>query len=190
MAILKIFTYPDPILREKAVPVTEFNASLQELVNNMFETMYDAPGVGLAANQIGLAQQILVLDVDYNIQASDHDDSLRVYVNKNPILLINPEIYKKDGKIIFKEGCLSVPGYTEEVSRSQAISVRYQNIKGQNCNLDAEGLLAIAIQHEMDHLEGRLFIDRLSPLKRSMAKGKIRKERNRNFERSKFHVEL
>lgn len=189
MALLKIYTFPEPVLRQKAQPVTEFNSDLEKLAQDMLETMYDAPGVGLAANQVGITKRILVIDTDYSIEG-DEDAEIRHYVNQNPRIIVNPDIIEKSGKILFKEGCLSVPGFTEEVQRFDRATLRYQDLKGQTQELQTEGLLAVAIQHEIDHLDGKLFIDRLSMVKRGMIKGKIKKERGTHFERSKFHVEL
>lgn len=199
MALLKILTFPDPILRKKAQLVTSFDEGLKSLVSNMFETMYDAPGVGLAANQVGVLSRILVLDVDYKIEVPQEgesgasiavDSEFRIYSNKNPRVFINPVILKKERKLLYLEGCLSVPGVTEEVERSESIEMTFQSIDGGQHVLCADGLLAIAIQHEIDHLEGRLFIDRLSDIKKLRIKSKIKKDRGAPIERSKFHVEL
>jgi len=192
MAILKIYTFPEPILRQKAKLVTKFDKELEKLATDMLETMYDAPGVGLAANQVGVALRLLVLDVSYSIEGGDDEaeDGPRHYVNQNPVIVINPELVGGKGEILFKEGCLSVPGFTEEVKRKEEIRLQYQDLAGQTHEIDANGLLAVAIQHEMDHLDGKLFIDRLSIAKRNLIKGKIKKDRNSKFERSRFHVEL
>ncbi len=192
MAILKIYTFPDPVLKEKAAPVTKFDAKLQKLVEDMLETMYDAPGVGLAANQVGVLERVLVIDVDYNIEGPDDSDDPndRQYVNQNPRVFINPVIEKKSGEWSYKEGCLSVPGFYEDVKRFKNVVVKYQDLEGKQHTLEGNELLGVAIQHEIDHLDGKLFIDRLSPLKRGLIKGKIKKERSSKFERSKFHVEL
>lgn len=189
MALLKIYTFPEPVLRQKASPVETFDAELEKLCQDMLETMYDAPGVGLAANQVGVTKRVLVIDTDYNIEGEEEGE-IRRYVNQNPRVVINPEVIEKGGKILFKEGCLSVPGFTEEVQRFERVTIKHQDAKGAFHEIKAEGLLAVAIQHEMDHLDGKLFIDRLSMVKRGMIKGKIKKERNHNFERSRFHVEL
>lgn len=189
MSLLKIYTFPEPVLRQKAARIETFDDALEVLSQDMLETMYDAPGVGLAANQIGIAKRILVIDTDYNIEG-DEEAEIRTYVNQNPRVIINPEITEKSGKILFKEGCLSVPGFTEEVERFDRVTFKYQDVKGQHHEEKAQGLLAVAVQHEIDHLDGKLFIDRLSMVKRGMIKGKIKKERGTEFERSKFHVEL
>lgn len=189
MALLKIYTFPDPILKQKAEPVTDFDAELEALAKDMTQTMYDAPGVGLAANQVGVLKRILVIDTDYSIEGEEEDE-IRRYVNQNPRVIINPALIQRTGEVLFKEGCLSVPGFTEEVKRYERVTLRYQDVKGATHEIDATGLLAVAIQHEIDHLDGKLFIDRLSMVKRGMIKSKIKKERNAHFERSRFHVEL
>lgn len=189
MAKLKIYAYPDIVLTKKASPISRVEKTYFKLADDMFETMYDAPGIGLAANQVGILERILVLDVDYDYEMIE-DDLLpakmpkgaevfgrTIVTNRKPIIVINPEIIRKEGKITTSEGCLSVPEYTAEVERAKKITLQYQNIDGLTKTLDAEELLAVAIQHEMDHLAGWLFIDRLSPLKKEMAQKKLRKER-------------
>ncbi|MEW6056442.1 MAG: peptide deformylase [Bdellovibrionota bacterium] len=189
MAILKIYTFPDPVLKQKAEPVEAFDEQLAKLAADMLDTMYDAPGVGLAANQVGVLQRIAVIDVDYDVEGEE--EGIRKYVNQNPRVLVNPEVVTRKGEFLFKEGCLSVPGYSEEVKRAEEIEIRYQDLQGQPQTLQGNALLAVAIQHEIDHLDGKLFIDRLSLAKRSLIKGKIKKDRNTaQFERSRFHVEL
>lgn len=186
MAKLKIFSFPDVVLTQKAKPIGRVEKSYFKLADDMLETMYDAPGIGLAANQVGILERILVLDVDYDYQQLEADMKIpegaevigsSVVSKKNPILIINPVITRSEGKASVAEGCLSVPEYTAEVPRFAKIDLTYQDIDGVQKTLQAEGLLAIAIQHEIDHLEGKLFIDRLSPLKREMAQKKLRKER-------------
>lgn len=189
MALLKIRTFPDPILRQPAKRVETFDDALEKLVADMLETMYDAPGVGLAANQIGELKRVVVIDVDFGVEGSE-EDGVRELVNKNPRILVNPELVKKSGEVFSKEGCLSVPGFSEEVKRHSEVAVRYQDLKGQTQTIEGHELLATCLQHEIDHLDGKLFIDRLSMVKRSLIKGKIKKERGNKFERSKFHVEL
>ncbi len=192
MAILPINTFPDAVLRQRAEEVADFDAALERLVSDMLDTMYDAPGVGLAANQIGLLMRVAVIDVDYEIESDEEntDPAPRKYKGKNPRVFVNPVITKRTGATPFKEGCLSVPGFYEDVKRAVEVDVTYQDIKGTTHTLHATGLLAIALQHEVDHLDGRLFVDHLSPIKRSLIQSKVKKERARGFERSKFHVEL
>lgn len=172
MAILQILTYPDPRLAKKSEPVTEFGPELEKICADMFETMYDAPGIGLAAPQVNIHKQIVVMDIDYE---STEDDPPEL-TNKNPRIFINAKIVKKEGEQLYKEGCLSVPGEYEEVLRAAKVIVEYQDEKGKHHSLEAEGLLAVAIQHELDHLDGRLFLDRLSFVKSRSIKRKIKKE--------------
>lgn len=172
MALLKILTYPDPRLAKKSEPVKKFGPELQKICADMLETMYDAPGIGLAAPQVDIHKQIVVIDIDYDTT----EDEPPEFVNQNPRIFINAKIVKKDGEILFKEGCLSIPGEYEEVQRAERITVEYQDATGEKHSLEAEGLLAVAIQHELDHLDGRLFIDRLSFVKSRSIKRKIKKE--------------
>jgi peptide deformylase len=164
MAILQICTYPEEILRKPAEPITEIDEEVVRLVDHMAETMYSAPGIGLAATQVGVAKQVLVAD----IAARRPESEL--------IVLINPEIVAAEGEVIFEEGCLSVPDYQAEVKRHEKITVRGLNLKGEEVQIEAEGLLAIVLQHEIDHLNGMLFIDRLSKLKRDLYKRRLRKK--------------
>ncbi|MGB5626156.1 MAG: peptide deformylase [Woeseiaceae bacterium] len=163
MAILKILEFPDPRLRTKAAPIAVVDDSLRALITDMFETMYAAPGIGLAATQVDVHRRLLVADV-----SSDKSE---------PHALINPEILEKDGVMVSDEGCLSVPGYYEEVERAQHIRVRYLDRQGEPQEMEAEDLLAVCIQHEMDHLEGKLFVDYLSEAKRQRIRKKLLKER-------------
>jgi peptide deformylase len=163
MAIRTILHYPDKRLRTKAEPVREVTPEIRALVDDMAETMYAAPGVGLAAPQIGEALRIFVID----IAASDEPSDLRVF--------INPEIVAREGVTTWEEGCLSFPGLHEEIERAEKCTVRATGIDGKTFELSAEGLLAIAIQHENDHLEGTLMIDRVSLLKRRMMDREMRK---------------
>lgn len=186
MAKLKIYTFPDPVLAQKAAPVERVEKSLQKLAEDMLETMYDAPGIGLAANQVGILKRMLVIDTDYDYEelpegveppAGVEVVAGGIIKNRNPRVIFNPQILHHEGSILFNEGCLSVPEFNAEVKRSEKLKLQYQDIDGLTKTLDAEGLLAVAIQHEMDHLEGKLFIDRLSPLKKDMAKKRLRRER-------------
>jgi peptide deformylase len=172
MALLPILTYPDPRLAKKSEPVKKFGPELEKICADMLETMYEAPGIGLAAPQVDIHQQIVVIDIDYD---SSEDDP-PVLSNKNPRVFINARVVKKEGEILYKEGCLSVPGEYEEVLRAGKITVEYQDANGAAHILEAEGLLAVAIQHELDHLDGRLFIDRLSFVKSRSVKRKLKKE--------------
>jgi peptide deformylase len=161
--IRKILTYPDPELKKKSAPVTVINEKTLELVRDMKETMYDAPGVGLAAPQIGVHQRIIVIDV------SGKDEKPEL------IVAINPEIIHSEGESYEEEGCLSVPGYAANVHRHARVVVKALNLEGEEVIHKADGLLAIAFQHEMDHLDGILFIDHLSNLKREIFQKKYRR---------------
>ena len=184
MAKLKVFQFPDVVLLQKATPIDRVEKSLYSLADDMLETMYDAPGVGLAANQVGILQQMLVVDTEYDLADEEDENPANAEVvhsnkitNKKPKILINPQILSKEGSIIHPEGCLSVPEYYADVKRFKKIKVSYQTIDGITETLSAEGLMAVAIQHEMDHLNGKLFIDRLSPLKKEMVKKQLRQQR-------------
>ncbi len=170
MAKLTILEFPDPRLRKKAAPVEVVDDELRELIDDMFETMYEAPGIGLAATQADVHKRLLVADV-----SSDKTD---------PHVLINPKILEKDGLIVTEEGCLSVPGYYEEVERAEHIRVTFLNRDGEEIEMEAEGLLAVCIQHEMDHLEGRLFVDYLSEAKRSRIRKRLERDRRHQAETS------
>jgi peptide deformylase len=161
--IKRILSYPDPELKKKSTPVTVITDKTRELVRDMAETMYDAPGVGLAAPQIGVHQRVIIVDVS----AKDEPPSL--------IIAINPEIVHSEGESFEEEGCLSVPKYAANVRRHETVVVRYLNLDGDEITCHADGLLAIAFQHEIDHLDGILFVDHLSPLKREIFKKKYRR---------------
>jgi peptide deformylase len=166
MARLPILEYPDPRLRIRAEPVTKFDTELQQLVADMFETMYSAPGIGLAAIQVNVHKRIVVCDVAVE--------------GKQPYCLINPEIIRAEGKTNSEEGCLSVPEFYDYVDRAASIRVRAFDPYGVPFELDAEGMLAVCIQHEMDHLDGKLFVDYLSELKRERLKKKASKKAKRS----------
>jgi len=160
--IRRILTYPDPELKKKSAPVTIINEKLRELVQDMAETMYDAPGVGLAAPQIGVHQRVIVIDI------SPKDEKPEL------IVAINPEIVHSEGECYEEEGCLSVPRYGANVRRHAFVVVKAVNLEGEEVTWKAEGLLAIAFQHEIDHLDGILFVDHLSPLKKEIFRKKYR----------------
>ncbi|MFN9808710.1 MAG: peptide deformylase [Deltaproteobacteria bacterium] len=157
MAIRTILHYPDKRLRDPGQPVTEFGPELQQLVDDMAETMYAAPGVGLAATQIGEAKRLFLIDV---ATGDDEPSDLRVFVN--------PEIIERNGEVRWEEGCLSFPGVHEEIDRAERVKVRAQDRDGKPFELEADGLLAIAIQHENDHLDGKLMVDHLGLIKRRL----------------------
>ena len=162
MALLPILEYPDPRLKKVAAPVAAVTPEIRKLVRDLAETMYAAPGVGLAATQVNVHKRVLVIDI------SDHRDQLRVF--------INPRLLSAEGEAECEEGCLSVPGYYDKVTRAARIRVRAQNEHGETFELAAEGLLAVCIQHEMDHLQGKVFVEYLSPLKRARLAAKLRKK--------------
>ncbi|MEN8166996.1 MAG: peptide deformylase [Pseudomonadota bacterium] len=162
MAILDILQFPDPRLRNKAKPVAMVDESIRRLVDDMFETMYQAPGIGLAATQVNVAKQLLVIDLSEE--------------KNQPLCLINPEIIEQDGEEQMEEGCLSVPGVYEPVTRAAHIRIRALNRQGEPFEMEADDLLAVCIQHEMDHLDGKLFVDYLSSLKRQRIRKKLEKE--------------
>jgi peptide deformylase len=161
MAILQILEYPDPRLRTRAVPVETVDDGIRELVDNMLETMYLAPGIGLAATQVNVHQRILVADV-----SESHED---------PRCFINPEIIEEEGVESTEEGCLSVPGVYERVQRAEKIRVRALDRDGESFEAELDGLLAVCVQHEIDHLDGKLFVDYLSDLKRQRIRRKLEK---------------
>jgi len=163
MSVLSILEFPDPRLRTRAEPVTRFDAELKQFVADLFETMYDANGVGLAATQVNVHKRVLVIDMS---------DS-----RNERLLLINPEIINKDGAQVYQEGCLSFPGIYADVTRALKVEVKAQDVDGKEFIYAAEGPLAVAVQHEMDHLAGKVFVDYLSPLKRSMLLKRLDKQR-------------
>jgi peptide deformylase len=168
--IRPIVHLPDPVLRQVAADVTQFDDTLQQLIDDMFETMYDAPGVGLAAPQIGVSLQLAVVDVI--------GDKTQQYV------LINPKVVTAEGKSMYQEGCLSVPGVYDTVERATHVTVQALDRHGKPFEVSADGLLGECFQHEIDHLNGKLFIDLLSPLKRSMARRKLEKFKRTHAKKS------
>lgn len=173
MAILPILIYPDPLLKQKSIPVEIIDDEVVNLAENMLETMYQAPGtgVGLAAPQVGWSQRLIVIDI--NSRAEEPDDS-------EPIILVNPEIVESEGEITYDEGCLSVPGYTIDITRSEKVKVCGLDLEGNSVEIEADELLAIILQHEIDHLDGNLIIDHVSPLKRELYRRKLKKAQKEN----------
>lgn len=163
MAVLEIFRYPHPILKKISAPVEAFTVDTIRLIDDLVETMYSAPGVGLAAPQVGQLQRIIVLDVDYENPG------------KNLIRLVNPVIQHAEGEVVWEEGCLSVFDFTAEVERAAQVEVVGLDEKEKEVKVDAEGLLAVALQHEIDHLDGKLFIDHISRLKRELYTRRLKK---------------
>ena len=162
MAILNILHFPDPRLRNVARPVAQVDDEIRQLLDDMLETMYQAPGIGLAATQVNVAKRLVVIDI------SEGKDQ--------PLFFVNPELLARDGVEEMEEGCLSVPGFFEKVTRADSVKVRALDRAGQPFELDAEGLLAVCIQHEIDHLDGKLFVDYLSGLKRQRIRKKLEKQ--------------
>jgi len=161
MAVLKVLSYPDKRLRTKAVPVEVVDDSVRKMMDDMLETMYKAPGIGLAATQVNIHQQIVVIDISED--------------KSEPLYLVNPKIIAKSGSEVSEEGCLSVPEYYAEVERAEAVTVSALGRDGKAYEIEADGLLAVCIQHELDHLQGKLFVDYLSPLKQQRVRKKLEK---------------
>ena len=169
MAVLEILTHPDPRLRTKAKPVEQVNTTIAQITKDMLETMYLAKGVGLAATQVNIHQRIIVTDV-----SAEHNQ---------PLILINPIVDEQEGLQVYEEGCLSVPGYQENISRAAKLKLSYLDIEGCSQQIECEGLLAVCVQHEMDHLEGKLFIDYLSELKQEIVMRKMIKQKKRSADK-------
>jgi peptide deformylase len=161
--VREILVWPDPVLKKKASPVAKVDDSVRALVRDMFETMYAADGVGLAAPQIGILKNIIVLDTTPRQPES------------KPIAMVNPEILSLEGQATYTEGCLSIPGEAEDVDRAARVKVKFLDPEGQEQVLDCDGLLAIAVQHEVDHLLGTVFVDRISPLKRELIRKRMKR---------------
>ena len=168
MAILTVLHFPDPNLRRKASPVEAIDTDIRTLANDMLETMYEEGGIGLAATQVNVPKRLIVMDLSEEKNA--------------PLILINPEITAAEGNEESQEGCLSVPGFYEKVRRAEKISYHYLDMDGHHREENADGLLAVCIQHEIDHLNGKLFIDYLSPLKRQMIQKKIKKQEKQSVQ--------
>jgi len=163
MALLPILEYPDPRLRERALPVATFDEALGRLIDDMLETMYAAPGIGLSATQVNVRRRLLVIDL-----SEKHDE---------PLVFVNPEIVEREGSEKSEEGCLSVPGIFDQIERAAKVRVRAQDRAGEWFEREYEGMLAVCLQHEMDHLDGKLFVDYLSDLKRDRIRKKLDKDR-------------
>ncbi len=163
MTKLRILEFPDPRLRKKATPVEVVDDALRGLIDDMFETMYEAPGIGLAATQVDVHKRLFVADISQE--------------KTDPYVLINPQLLEKDGVIVSEEGCLSVPGYYEEVERAEHIRVSFLNRDGAEVEMEAEGMLAVCFQHEIDHLDGKLFVDYLSEVKRQRIRNRLVRDR-------------
>ena len=168
MSILPILEYPDKRLRTIASPIDAADLPMDAFIDDMFHTMYEAPGIGLAATQVNFHKQLIILDISED--------------NSQPMVFINPRIISQDGSQVYKEGCLSLPGIYADVKRFNHITLQALDRNGKEISIEAEGLLAVCIQHEMDHLVGKVFVDHLSPLKRSLAEKKLAKQRKLNAE--------
>jgi peptide deformylase len=178
---LEIFTYPAPVLKKIAGPVTEFNEELHTLAKNMLFTMYHAPGIGLAAPQVGVSIRMFVLDIWFErekITLADGSEEFRLS-DFQPMVVINPVFKNKKGEVIHEEGCLSVPGIYEDVKRAELVTMEYQDLHGNSHELEADELLSICLQHENDHLDGIVFIERLSLLKRQLLEKKFLKQQKK-----------
>lgn len=162
MALLPILRFPDPRLRKNAEPVRQIDDAIRRLARDMAETMYEAPGIGLAATQVDVRKRVVVID------ASETRDQL--------LTLVNPEIVEQSGKQVGEEGCLSVPGIYDKVERAQRVIVRYLDLDGKEQTIEAEGILSVCLQHEIDHLQGRVFVEHLSQLKQQRIKNKLSKQ--------------
>ena len=176
MALREVLKFPDKRLRLVSAPVTEITEEVRKLASDMCEVMYDEPGIGLAAPQVGEEIRLIVVDTDWN---SDEDDS-----GRQPLILVNPEIYEREDKVIWNEGCLSVPDFEADVERSAKVRLRATDLDGNDLDLYAEELQAVCFQHEVDHLDGVLFIDHISRLKRSMYVKRRQKQVRRELEES------
>jgi len=191
VALLKVYTYPDEVLKRVAVPVDAVTPELVTLSNDMLETMYAAPGVGLAAPQVGQSVRLVVIDTRLRDDSGQVDLESMTELERVvpfPLRLFNPVILKKEGKTVFDEGCLSVPGFIEPVHRSQYVEFEALTHENKKITVKTDGLLAVCIQHEIDHLDGKLFIDRVSMVKRNLIKAKIKKHGYPSKEESKQHV--
>ena len=172
MALREVLKYPDPRLREISKPVLEINDEIRELAQDMCDVMYDEPGIGLAAPQVGVAVRLIVVDSEWTAEDAERE----------PLILINPEITEQEGATTWNEGCLSVPDFEAEVERSQRVRLVAQDLEGDEVTIDAEDLQAVCFQHEVDHLEGVLFIDRISRLKRSLYVKRRKKQLKQELE--------
>ena len=176
MAILNILHYPDPRLRTAARPVSQVDDTVRQLLDDMLETMYEAPGIGLAATQVNVDKRVVVIDISEE--------------KNQPLCLINPEITEREGSEEMDEGCLSVPGVFETVKRAERVKMQALDRDGQPYQIETSGLLAVCIQHEIDHLEGKLFVDYLSEFKRRRIKKKLTKARKRDFEDQRYSKQV
>lgn len=172
MAVLPIYIYDQPVLRKKAKPVRHVDETLRKLVEDMFETMHQANGIGLAANQVGSLHRVIVVDIG---EVDESKDPAASHTVKKPMAFLNPEVVWDEGKWVMEEGCLSIPEIREEVERAETIRVKYKDVDFEDRELEASGLFARVILHEIDHLNGVLFIDRVGAVKRKLLRGRLNK---------------
>lgn len=184
---LRIRTFPDPVLKKVAPEVTEFNDELKTLCKDMLHTMYKAPGIGLAAPQVGVSLRIFVMDIDYDREKTTlpNGESSYIITNTNPLIFINPKIKNKQDKTTYEEGCLSLPGVYEEIERFKTITVEYHTPEGELKTIDADELLSICIQHENDHLDGIVMLDKMGPVKKNFYAQKLVKQKKKQQKISK-----
>ena len=186
MAMLPIYTYNQPVLRKKAKPVKSVDDEFVRFVEDMMETMHKANGIGLAANQVGSLQRVLVVDVSEVLKEKEESGDIASDEippeAKSPLVMINPVVLLEEGELVMEEGCLSIPDIREEVKRAEAIQVKYKDLKMQENELFADGLFARVIQHEIDHLNGILFVDRLGKMKQKLLKGRLNRIRKGEIE--------
>jgi peptide deformylase len=191
VALLKVYTYPDQVLKKVAKPVNKATDEHKQLCNDMLETMYAAPGVGLAAPQVGQSIRLIVIDTRPRDDNGRVDESSMTELERQapfPLKLFNPVITKREGKTVYEEGCLSVPGFLENVQRAEYVECEALTADNQKIMIKTDGLLAVCLQHEIDHLDGKLFIDRISMVKRNLIKTKIKKHGYPSGDESKQHV--
>lgn len=178
---LEVFKYPSPVLKKIATAVENFDQDLKDLIFKMLNTMYQAPGIGLAAPQVGVSKRLFVMDINYDREKITKADGTSDYILKNlkPLIFINPIIKDKEGEILYQEGCLSVPGIYEDVKRFESISISFQDWDGNHHTGEAKDLLSVCIQHENDHLDGVIFLERLSLLKKNLLTKKYLKKKKK-----------
>lgn len=179
--LLNIVTFPDPVLKKKAVPVDSFDSNLESFCLDMLRTMYQAPGIGLAAPQVKVSKRVLVMDVDFKREdvTDSEGDSFKRLVNLNPYIFVNPTIEEKVGTTVCQEGCLSLPGIFEDIERAEKIKIKYFTPLGEEKTAEFEGMHSVCFQHELDHLDGIVFLDYLSPLKKEFFLKKLLKQKRR-----------
>ncbi|MCZ6463424.1 MAG: peptide deformylase [Proteobacteria bacterium] len=188
MALREVLQFPDPRLKRVSEPIREMDEALRELARDLCQVMYDEPGIGLAAPQVGEAVRMIVVDTEWT---KEDEDEEAVPAERNPLVVVNPEIVHREGVIVWNEGCLSVPDFAADVERAERVTLHGTNLDGKDVHEQAEGLRAVCFQHEIDHLDGILFIDRISRLKRSLyvkkRKKQLREEEEEGQDRARGH---